>query len=136
MAFGLVAIAAVLDLGMGQDVWDDLGYAAEETGMVFCTLMLLTGSIWAKPIWRICLGRLVDLGFAPDDDAGPMAALRRIFGARTGGRHARGRAPGRGGRHRQRARRADHNRLGAAVAHDPSGRAGDAPGLSWAGRSA
>jgi heme exporter protein C len=32
-------------------VWDDLGYAAAEAGMVFCTLVLITGSIWAKPIW-------------------------------------------------------------------------------------
>jgi heme exporter protein C len=51
MAFGLVAIAGVLYLWMGQQVWDDLGYAAAESGMVFCTLVLITGSLWAKPIW-------------------------------------------------------------------------------------
>ncbi len=51
LAFGLVAIAGVFYLWMGQKVWDDLGYAAAESGMVFCTLMLVTGSIWAKPIW-------------------------------------------------------------------------------------
>jgi heme exporter protein C len=50
-AFGLVAISGVFYLWMGQEVWDELGYAAAETGMVFCTLMLITGSIWAKPIW-------------------------------------------------------------------------------------
>jgi heme exporter protein C len=52
-AFGLVAIAGVFYLWMGDDVWDDLGYAAAETGMVFCTLMLITGSIWAKPMWGV-----------------------------------------------------------------------------------
>jgi heme exporter protein C len=50
-AFGLVAIAGIFYLWLDQPVWDDLGYAAAEIGMVFCTLVLVTGSIWAKPIW-------------------------------------------------------------------------------------
>jgi len=50
-AFGLVAICSIFYLWLGQQVWDDLGYAAAETGMVFCTLVLITGSLWAKPIW-------------------------------------------------------------------------------------
>jgi heme exporter protein C len=50
-AFGLVAIAGIFYLWLEQQVWDDLGYAAAEIGMVFCTLVLITGSIWAKPIW-------------------------------------------------------------------------------------
>ena len=36
---------------MGAQIWDDLGYAAVEIGMLFCTLVLITGSLWAKPIW-------------------------------------------------------------------------------------
>jgi heme exporter protein C len=51
-AFGLVAISGVLYLWLGDQIWDDLGYAAAETGMVFCTLMLISGSLWAKPIWH------------------------------------------------------------------------------------
>ena len=50
-AFALVAIAGVFYLWLGDQLWDDLGYAAAETGMVFCTLMIIAGSIWAKPIW-------------------------------------------------------------------------------------
>jgi heme exporter protein C len=50
-AFGLVAISGIFYLWLGQQVWDDLGYASAEIGMVFCTLVLITGSIWAKPIW-------------------------------------------------------------------------------------
>src|SRR5246127_1000195 len=50
-AFALVAVCGVFYLWLGQQVWDDLGYAAAETGMVFCTLVLITGSLWAKPIW-------------------------------------------------------------------------------------
>jgi heme exporter protein C len=51
VAFGLVAIAGAFYLWLGQQVWDDLEYAAAEIGVVFCTLVLITGSIWAKPIW-------------------------------------------------------------------------------------
>ena len=50
-AFGLVAICGIFYLWLGQQIFDDLGYAAAETGMVFCTLVLITGSLWAKPIW-------------------------------------------------------------------------------------
>jgi len=50
-AFGIVAIAGVFYLWLKDQIWDDLGYAAAEIGMIFCTLVLITGSIWAKPIW-------------------------------------------------------------------------------------
>lgn len=50
-AFGIVAIAGAFYLGLKDQIWDDLGYAAAEIGMVFCTLVLVTGSLWAKPIW-------------------------------------------------------------------------------------
>lgn len=50
-AFALVAISGIFYLWLGQQVWDDLGYAAAESGMIFCTLVLVTGSIWARPIW-------------------------------------------------------------------------------------
>jgi len=52
-AFGLVAVVGVLYLWLGDQIWDDLGYAAAETGMVFCTLMLISGSLWARPIWGV-----------------------------------------------------------------------------------
>jgi heme exporter protein C len=50
-SFGLVAVAGVFYLWLGGQIWDDLGYAAVEVGMLFCTLVLITGSLWAKPIW-------------------------------------------------------------------------------------
>jgi heme exporter protein C len=50
-AFVLVAISGAFHLWLDQQVWDDLAYAAAEVGMLFCTLVLVTGSIWAKPIW-------------------------------------------------------------------------------------
>src|ERR1700687_6506710 len=52
-SFGLVAVAGVLYLWLGDQIWDDLGYASAESGMVFCTLTLVTGSLWARPIWGV-----------------------------------------------------------------------------------
>lgn len=31
--------------------WDDLSIAATEVGLLFCTLVLITGPIWARPAW-------------------------------------------------------------------------------------
>jgi heme exporter protein C len=50
-AFTLVALSGVFYLWLGQQVWDDLAHAAAEVGMLFCSLVLITGAIWAKPIW-------------------------------------------------------------------------------------
>ena len=33
--------------------WDNLSRAATETGLVFCTIVLTTGPLWAKPAWGI-----------------------------------------------------------------------------------
>jgi len=34
-------------------VWDHLSVASAEVGLVFCTLVLVTGPIWAKPAWGV-----------------------------------------------------------------------------------
>ena len=34
-------------------VWDHLSVAATEVGLLFCTLVLITGPIWAKPAWGV-----------------------------------------------------------------------------------
>ena len=34
-------------------VWDHLSVASAEVGLVFCTLVLITGPIWAKPAWGV-----------------------------------------------------------------------------------
>ena len=31
--------------------WDILSYCSAEIGIIFCTLVLVTGSIWAKAVW-------------------------------------------------------------------------------------
>jgi heme exporter protein C len=50
-AFGIVAVASLLYLWKRKVEWDHRGRAAAELGLLFCTLGLATGSIWAKPIW-------------------------------------------------------------------------------------
>jgi heme exporter protein C len=51
IAFGLVAVASIFFLWRGSRFWDRLAHSAAEVGMVFCSLVLVTGPIWARPIW-------------------------------------------------------------------------------------
>jgi heme exporter protein C len=50
-AFAIVGVASLLYLWRREPRWDHLGRAAAELGLLFCSLGLATGSIWAKPIW-------------------------------------------------------------------------------------
>jgi heme exporter protein C len=51
VAFGTVAVASALFLWRGARASDRVAHAAAEVGMVFCTLVLITGPIWARPVW-------------------------------------------------------------------------------------
>lgn len=51
MAFGLVALAGGLYLWLREDRLDRIAEASAEVGVVFTTVVLVTGPIWAKPIW-------------------------------------------------------------------------------------
>jgi heme exporter protein C len=51
VAFGVVALASAMFLWQGTRVWDRLAHSAAEVGMLFCTLVLITGPIWARPVW-------------------------------------------------------------------------------------
>jgi len=50
-AFGLVGLASLLYLWRRSPRWDNLGRASAELGLLFCSLGLATGCIWARPIW-------------------------------------------------------------------------------------
>jgi len=41
----------VLFLWKGDDAWDRLARSAAEVGVLFCTLMIVTGPIWARGTW-------------------------------------------------------------------------------------
>jgi heme exporter protein C len=51
LAFFIVFLASVLYLWKRHPRWDRLALSAAEIGVVFTTLVLITGSIWARPIW-------------------------------------------------------------------------------------
>jgi heme exporter protein C len=47
----VLLVGAVGYLWTRRAVWDHLSIAAAEVGLLFCTLVLITGPIWAKPAW-------------------------------------------------------------------------------------
>jgi heme exporter protein C len=51
MAFGLVAIASAVFLWLRDPRLDRFAESSAEVGVVFTTVVLVTGPIWAKPIW-------------------------------------------------------------------------------------
>lgn len=51
LAFFVVLVASVAYLRTRDAVWDRLGRASAEVGVVFTTAVLITGSIWGYPIW-------------------------------------------------------------------------------------
>jgi len=52
LAFFFVFIAGILYLIRRNPVWDQLAAASVEVGVVFTTIVLTTGPIWAKPVWN------------------------------------------------------------------------------------
>lgn len=53
LAFGLVFIGSVGYLITQKQSWDTFAATCAELGVVFCTISLTTGPIWAKPVWGI-----------------------------------------------------------------------------------
>src|SRR4030065_669386 len=52
LGFMVAAIAGVLYLITAQRKWDIVGLAAVEISLVFFLSAIITGSIWARPIWN------------------------------------------------------------------------------------
>jgi len=51
LAFFIVFVASIQFLRRGSARWDHLAYSAAEIGTMFTTLVLITGSLWARPVW-------------------------------------------------------------------------------------
>jgi heme exporter protein C len=51
VAGGVVALASILYLWLGDDKLDQAAVSAAEGGMVFTTVVLLTGPLWGKIAW-------------------------------------------------------------------------------------
>jgi heme exporter protein C len=52
-AFFVVFLGSVLYLWKRSKTWDFVASSSAEVGLVFTTLFLITGSIWAKPVWGV-----------------------------------------------------------------------------------
>jgi len=53
LAFFITFIASIFYLYRKDSKWDTVAHCAVETGVIFCTIVLITGPIWAKPTWNV-----------------------------------------------------------------------------------
>ncbi len=51
LGFAVVFIASIAYLKTRSRRWDLVAHAAAEVGVLFCSLVLITGPIWAHPVW-------------------------------------------------------------------------------------
>lgn len=51
LGFAITFIASIAHLRTGSRRWDLLAHAGAEVGVLFGTLVLVTGPIWARPVW-------------------------------------------------------------------------------------
>ncbi len=53
LAFFVVFVASIGYLVTRKSRWDGVAHAAAEVGVVFVSLALLTGIVWARPVWGV-----------------------------------------------------------------------------------
>src|SRR5690349_818378 len=53
MGFIIIFIASIVYLMKRAQPADELAHATAEVGFIFCTCVLVTGPLWAKPAWGI-----------------------------------------------------------------------------------
>ncbi len=53
LSFFIVFVSNIAYLLRRAPKWDWLGVSAAEVGLAFCSVVLVTGPIWAKPVWGI-----------------------------------------------------------------------------------
>jgi len=51
LGFALTALGGAIFLWRGDESWDRMARAAAEVGVLFCTLVVVTGPIWGKGTW-------------------------------------------------------------------------------------
>lgn len=51
LSYFMVMVAGIAYLATRKTGWDRFGRAAAEIGTLFMTMVLITGPIWARPIW-------------------------------------------------------------------------------------
>jgi len=53
LSFFIVFIASIAYLRTRDRKWDNIAHSSAELGIIFTSLMLLTGMIWARPAWGV-----------------------------------------------------------------------------------
>ncbi len=53
LAFVVVFIGSAMFLRKRNSQWDNMAVAAGEVGFVFASLTLITGILWARPVWNV-----------------------------------------------------------------------------------
>jgi heme exporter protein C len=53
LAFSVVFVCSILYLWKRAIKWDTIARASAEVGLVFTTLVLITGPIWARAVWGV-----------------------------------------------------------------------------------
>lgn len=53
LAFVVIFVSSIQYLRTKASKWDVLASSSAEVGIVFTTLTLITGSIWARPVWGV-----------------------------------------------------------------------------------
>ena len=99
LSFALAAAGSILYLARRNRAWDRLAYVSAEVGVVFFTSAIITGAVWAKPVWGtwwvwdangtltfvlwlIFIGYLMTRAYAPDAERGRRwSAVTAIVGA-------------------------------------------------------
>ncbi len=94
-AFGLTVLGGSLYLARKSEQWDRIALAGVEVGLAFSLINLLTGSIWARPIWntwwtwdpRLTSAAIMCLTYAAYlmlragiDDPGKRRAFMSVYG--------------------------------------------------------
>ena len=51
LAFAVTGVASILYLWKRSLTFDTVAHASAEAGLLFCTIVLVTGPMWAKPVW-------------------------------------------------------------------------------------
>jgi heme exporter protein C len=53
LAFTGAFVGSILFLWKKKMFWDTVAYSSAEIGVLLSTLVLITGSLWARPIWNV-----------------------------------------------------------------------------------
>ncbi len=51
LAFFVAFVASIGYITTRRLIWDNVALASVEIGVIFCTIVIITGPLWARPVW-------------------------------------------------------------------------------------